>query len=49
MSAARSSIRAELEETVKHRVEEVLGSLDHRTQGTQVEIEATKILIDSTL
>jgi hypothetical protein len=48
MRAARSSIRAELEETMKYRVEEDLGSLDHSAQGIQVEIQATKILINST-
>jgi hypothetical protein len=73
MKAATCSIRAELQETTKHWVENILGSLDrrtlglreeigemiqqtqsdlheeyhHRTQGTQVETEATNILVES--
>jgi uncharacterized protein YbcI len=38
MRAMISSIRAKLEESMKHRVEDILESLDHRTQGTQAKI-----------
>jgi BMFP domain-containing protein YqiC len=48
MRASICSIRAELEQTVQHRVEDVLVSLDDRTQGTQAEVEAKKAVVDTT-
>jgi hypothetical protein len=48
MRASINSVWTELEESMKHHVEDVLVSLNHRTQGTQAEIEATKTLVDTT-
>jgi hypothetical protein len=44
MRAAINSIWGELKESIKYWVEAILVSLDHRTQGTQAKIEATKTL-----
>jgi hypothetical protein len=38
---------AKLEETVKHQVEDILVTLDDRTQETQAEIKATKVSADT--
>jgi hypothetical protein len=38
MRATISFIRAELEDSMKHRVEDAPVSLDERTQGTQAEV-----------
>jgi hypothetical protein len=40
--AAIGSIQARLEISMKHRVEDVLMSIDHRTHGTQAEIRGNK-------
>jgi hypothetical protein len=42
--AAINSFRVKLEESTKHRMEDVLVSLDHRTQRAQAEIETTTTL-----
>jgi hypothetical protein len=47
MRAVISSIWGELKESMKYRVEAILVSLNHRTQGTQAKIGATKTLIDT--
>jgi hypothetical protein len=47
MRFAMSSIWAEMEKSMKHRVDDVLVSLDHRTRGTQAEIGTTKTLVDT--
>jgi hypothetical protein len=48
MKPVISSIRAELEESIKHRAEDGLVPLDYGTQETQAEIEATKTLVETT-
>lgn len=48
LRAVISSIWVKLKETMKHQVKDILASLDHKTQGTQVEIEITKPLVDTT-
>jgi hypothetical protein len=58
MEAAIRSIRSELEETIKHRVEYVLSCVDQKTQGlckeltekideTQVDLQAVKTSLDT--
>jgi hypothetical protein len=57
MEAAIHSIRSELEETIKHQVEDVLSCVDQKTQGlckeltenideTQVDLQATRTSVD---
>jgi ElaB/YqjD/DUF883 family membrane-anchored ribosome-binding protein len=56
--AAIHSIQSELEETIKHRLEDVLACVDQRTQGlckelkqkideTKVDLQAVKTSIDT--
>jgi hypothetical protein len=58
MEVAIHSIWSELEETIKHRAEDVLSCVDQKTQGprreltekideTQVDLQATRISVDT--